>query len=445
MTYRSLAPCFAACAALLAAGYDHALAATPRGPLPAMSRAGGLAHRHKATTPIQHIVIIIQENRSFDNLFQGYPGANTQSYGYNTKHKKIKLKPKHILTKVPAVHHDLTAYLDDYDNGLNDGWEIDNANKTFPYSYLYQSDVQPYWTMANQYVLDDNSFASNLDQSFVSHQFLIAGQSNMEVDLPSTVWNCTGGPGDVIYQLTAQRTYGDQVPVCQDYQTLGDELDNAGLTWRFYAAPTSQKDDGSEWSAYAAVNHIRNGPDWAKDVITPNTQFLTDVSSPTNPYLANVTWITPDFNNSDHQGETTNGGPSWVASVVDAVGESQFWNTTAIIVLWDDWGGWYDHVVPPQLDVDGLGYRVPFICISPYAHDGVVDHTQYEFGSVLRFAENNWGLGQLAASDTRATPVDSGCMNYSQAPRQFVPISGSYDMKYFLHQRPSYKPVDDDD
>ena len=112
MTYRSLAPCFAACAALLAAGYGHALAATPRGPLPAMSRAGGLAHRHKATTPIQHIVIIIQENRSFDNLFQGYPGANTQSYGYNTKHKKIKLKPKHILTKVPAVHHDLAAYVE---------------------------------------------------------------------------------------------------------------------------------------------------------------------------------------------------------------------------------------------------------------------------------------------------------------------------------------------
>ena len=126
--------------------------------------------------------------------------------------------------------------------------------------------------------------------------------------------------------------------------------------------------------------------------------------------LANVTWVIPDWLNSDHAGNRSNTGPAWVASVVNAIGESKLWPHTAIFVVWDDWGGWYDHVAPPQLDADGLGFRVPLVCISPFAGRGVVSHVQYEFGSILRFAEDAFGLPQFAVSDRRATSAAVGCM-----------------------------------
>ena len=398
------------------------------------------AARRRATTPIDHVVIVIQENRSFDNLFQGYPGANTQSYGLDSQGNDVPLKPVGFTGKVPSVIHTLRGFLGDYDNGNLDGWDT-VTKKDAAYSYVPAAQVQPYLVMARQYVLADEMFASNIDASFVAHQYLIAGQSNDEVDFPQGAWGCNShGKTDLIYQLTAQRTYGAQVPVCQNPQTLGDELDSAGVSWHFYAAATM----GSIWSAYQAVSHIYNGPDWTSDVVTPSSQFLADVSNPSKPYLANVTWITPTFTNSDHQGSKSATGPTWVASVVNAVGQSQFWDSTVIFVVWDDWGGWYDHVPPPQLDLDGLGFRVPLLCISPYAQQGVVNHTQLEFGSILRFVENNWSLGQLAASDSRATPADTGCLNYSQAPRTFVPIASVHPASFFLRQPQSAQPPDDD-
>ncbi len=111
-----------------------------------------------------------------------------------------------------------------------------------------------------------------------------------------------------------------------------------------------------------------------------------------NGYLANVTWITPVCVTSDHVNCGGNEGPSWVTSLVNAVGESQFWDTTAVFVMWDDWGGLYDHVPPPYEDYDGLGFRVPLIVISPYAKKGYVSHVQYEHGSILKFAEDQFGL-----------------------------------------------------
>jgi phospholipase C len=206
-------------------------------------------------------------------------------------------------------------------------------------------------------------------------------------------------------------------------------------------APAGAGPHHSIWNGFAAINHIYNGPDWAQDVISPETQILTDVP---NGYLAAVTWVVPSYPNSDHAGSGSNTGPAWVASVVNAIGQSQFWSSTAIFILWDDWGGWYDHVAPPQLDYDGLGVRVPMICISPYALSGVVSHTQYEFGSILRFVENNFGLAQLAASDTRATPADSGCLDYSQSPRPFAAISAGLKRSDFIRRPPSRHAPDDE-
>ena len=144
---------------------------------------------------------------------------------------------------------------------------------------------------------------------------------------------------------------------CYDYQTLGDELDHAHLTWRFYASKYGSDGSGSgaEWSAYQAVRHIRYGQDW-KNVISPNWRFIVDVGQ---GKLANFTWITPVCDDSDHVNCVGKYGPSWVAALVNAVGESKFWDSTAIFIQWDDWGGNYDHVPPPYEDRDSLGFRVP--------------------------------------------------------------------------------------
>ena len=152
----------------------------------------------------------------------------------------------------------------------------------------------------------------------------------------------------------------------------------------------------------------------------------------------------PDFANSDHTGSLSTTGPSWVASVVNTIGSSKFWPHTVIFVLWDDWGGWYDHVAPPQLDDDGPGLRVPMLCISPFAATGPVNHTQLEFGSLLRLAEDAFGLGRLAASDTRATSAAVGCLNFAQAPRAFAPITAPLRVNDFLRRPHSYRAPDDE-
>ncbi len=152
-----------------------------------------------------------------------------------------------------------------------------------------------------------------------------------------------------------------------------------------------------QWNGYQAINHIYNGPQWS-NVVTPPSQFLTDVQNGT---LATVTWVEPTYPDSDHSGNGSTTGPAWVASVVNAVGESKFWDSTAIFVMWDEWGGWYDPVAPPYEDYDGLGFRVPLLVISPYAKQGYVSHTQFEHGSILRFVEDTFGL----PSSPPATPA----------------------------------------
>jgi phospholipase C len=157
--------------------------------------------------------------------------------------------------------------------------------------------------------------------------------------------------------------------------------------------------------------------------------------------------------NSDHPGTGSNTGPAWVASVVNAIGTSPYWNSTAIVVLWDDWGGWYDDAAPPQVDFRGLGIRVPCIVVSPFARvapgqmAGYVSHTQYEFGSVLKFVEETFalpplGTAALGYTDERATSL-SDVFNFAQKPRPFGVIPASHDRAFFLHQMPSGLPPDD--
>jgi phospholipase C len=385
--------------------------------------------RHLSSSgKIQHVVIIVQEDRSFDNLFQGYPGADTVSSGKDSHGNTIVLQPVSLATQYVLDHSSTAMFaacngpqsdlpgthcaMDGFNNEESYGGPPNPA-----YVYVPRRESKPYFDMAHEGVLADRMFPSNLDESFVSHQYIIAAQARRSVDNQSAFEPCDG-PTDEIETLTDTRTVGPMEQACFNYQTLGDEIDNAGLTWRYY---TSTPDgDGGEWSAYQAVKHIRYGPDWAKDVITPQTQFLTDVQAGT---LSNVTWITPTCENSDHVNCGARTGPKWVSALVNAVGESQFWNSTAIFIMWSEWGGLYDHVAPPFVGYDGLGIRVPLVILSAYSKQNFVSHVQYEHGSILRFAEDQFGLGQLAASDKRANSPEKDCFDFSKPPHAFVPIT----------------------
>jgi phospholipase C len=409
---------------------------------------GVLRGPQRRPSVITHVVVVIQENRSFDDLFQGYPGANTSSTGQASTGQTVALQPVSFTADYDIIHQS-QDFLNAYDNGKMDGFNLErllgHPKLTYPqYGYVPASQTKLYFEMANQYVLADNMFQSNIDASFAAHQYLIAAQaggngtSGAAANIPSGRWGCDYGQGDKVDTLNADRSVGPREGPCFDYTTLADELDGAGLSWRYYAAPSDNA--GGNWSAYMAVNHIRNGPDWA-NVITPPGQFLTDVAA---GKLANVTWVTPTYKDSDHAANHSKQGPAWVASVVNAVGESSFWDSTVVFVVWDDWGGWYDHVPPIYLDYDGLGFRVPMLVISAYAKQNYVSHVQYEFGSVLRFIEDDFGLGQLSASDARATDPAADSLNVSGGPRSFVPFKTGVSPRTFVDERQDGKAPDDE-
>jgi phospholipase C len=395
---------------------------------------------------IDHVVIAIQENRSFDNLFHGFPGADTASTGLIHTGQRVTLQQVPLTVSYDLRHH-MSDFINAYDGGKMDGFDLEKrlGGPDLPeYGYVRPSDVQEYWDLAKRYTLGDHMFPSQIDASFSAHQYLIAGQTAGAVDTPSAVpWGCDAPGGTTVPTVVTGRSLGPGVFPCFDYQTLGDLLDRAGATWRYYAPALNAGNGdygGQIWVAYDAVRHIRYGPDWQSDNSSPETAFLTDVK---NGHLANVTWIAPDFLNSDHPGVPSDTGPAWIASIANTIGASKFWNSTVLLVVWDDWGGWYDHVPPPQLDLHGLGIRVPLIVVSPFAKRGYVSHDQYEWGSVLGFVEQTFGLHALAASDSRADPL-TDCFNFTQKARPYQAIRSRKSPDDFIREIPSGKPPDDD-
>jgi len=405
---------------------------------------------------IKHIVIVTQENRSFDNMFNGYPGADTSKVGTINTGQVIPLQTISLAVGFNIAHKG-KDFFTAYDKGKLDGFNLVAAGNVGnahgyvlvppnpEYAIVPPEENKPYWLMASQNVLMDRMFQSNIDASFVAHQFMIRGEANSAVDNPQGIpWGCDAPPGNTVSILLANDKYGGTESPCFDGPTIADMLEETGHTWHYYAPHVVQEgqpgfDYGSVWSAYGAIRHIRYSKRWGTNVKWPETSVLTDVPK---GELADVTWVTPKLENSDHPSCFTTNGPSWVSAVVNAVGNSKYWNDTAIIVWWDDSGEWYDHVTPPLLDYDGPGFRVPLIMLSPYARHGVVLHEQFETGSILKFIENVFGLHTLAASDSRAADF-TDAFDFSQPPRPYVTISAPIPASTFINQPPQYDPPDD--
>ena len=387
---------------------------------------------------IQHVVIIVQENRSLNNLFYGFPGADTVSFGYDSKNQKIALRPIGLATRWDLAHYSSGYYA--ACNGVGsirgtdcrmNGFDLQRCKlqcpKNAPYSYVPHNETAPYLDMAHQYVLADEMFASNFDaSSFGSLQYIIEAQDHGTIGYPSGLPGCGGGPNDWIKTIG-----GGRIHPCFNNTTLGDELDSARLSWAYYESGGTygRCGNGSDradhalaygmWIAYWAIKHICYGPDWNNDIISPPRQFLTDVK---DGQLRTVSWVTSTYQNSDKAGSDSATGPSWVASLVNAVGQSKYWNSTAIFIFWDSYGGWYDPEPPKYVDYEGLGFRVPLLIISPYAKQGYVSHVHYEHCSILKFMEDQFGLGRLAACDQRADSPAKDAFNFDAAPRKFIPI-----------------------
>lgn len=306
------------------------------------------------------------------------------------------------------------------------------------YTYVKHSKIKPYWDMAKQYAFGDKMFATQAGPSFPAHQYIVSGTSTISASstlraaenpldpLQKFTGGCDSPAGSFVTLIDANGAENQEIYPCFDRPSLTDLIESKQLTWRYYEYQIGP----GLWNGLDAIKHVRYSSQYSEDVVSPPSQVLTDISNGT---LADVVWVTPTAKASDHPVATNGSGPSWVASVVNAIGQSNYWNNTAILITWDDWGGFYDHVSPPQYNSYELGFRVPFIAIGPYAKQGYVSHVQHEFGSILKFTEEVFDLGSLGTTDVRADDL-SDCFNFSGKPHKFVPIKAPLGPQYFLRQ-----------
>ncbi len=400
-----------------------------------------------------HIVILIQENRTFDNLFATFPGADGTTIG-KTHNGTMRLRESNLESPI-SPNNGHAFWVRDYNHGRMNGFDqvpIGKTPGTYVYQYVNPGQIRPYWDLAKRYVLSDHTFQTEGSGSFTAHQDLIRGGTELSstyhlIDFPTqSPWGCDAPRGTTTSLITANNEWHPYVGhgpfPCLTYRTLRDVLDPQQLSWRYYAPTVGQSFGGDLWNAFDAIKAVRHGPQWSTNQASPETKVFTDISRDTLPA---VSWVIPDFANSDHPGNGSDTGPSWIAQVVNAIGESPAWNTTAIVIVWDDWGGWYDHVPPPGVEhYGGLGFRVPMIVVSPYSKTGYVSHARYELGSIVRFVEDNWNLPRLGTTDATSPDFVGDFFDFTQPPRSFVPVEGKYSRAYFLRQPASNRPVDDE-
>ncbi len=441
----------------------------------------GTANSLTQPSKIQHVVVIFQENRTTDNLFQDPVligrGADIAQSGVDSNGHTIRLNKIDAVTDYDLAHtHQAFTLMCNLDkdtgqcqmNGANlvpdycASGATDCPAPDLSFGYVNPDELQPYFQLAEQYTFGDRMFQTNQGPSMPAHQFILSGTSAPAADSnlfaaenPDQDSGCDAPATSTVDLIGPTGTETSNAPIypCFEHQTLTDLLEARSLTWRYYT-PSGW----AIWNAPEAIRHICGpqtgaqgttcqGSDFTQNVIISPTQVLNDIA---NQQLRNVSWVIPSGQASDHAGPSNGTGPSWVASVVNEIGNSPYWANTAIFITWDDWGGWYDHVPPPQVLLDcaqwGCGYiygfRVPLIVVSPYARAKYISHVQHDFGSILKFIERNFALPTLGYADVAADDL-SDCFDFSQAPLTFQTIQAPVNAQYFLNNK--IPPTDPDD
>jgi phospholipase C len=349
--------------------------------------------------PIKRVVYLMLENRSFDNIFGKFPGANGTTVGVRDG-KEVPLT--RCTSWLPGdLAHDYAAALNHLNGGKQDGFATGLYGPYFAYTQFEEEDIPNYFHWARRYVLCDNFFASAHGPSYPNHFYSIAGQSGGAFDNPENIqsrkeegksyksWGCDAIGEDVFVLVRDEHGYITKHDTCFRFKTVGDQLLEQGIDWAFYSAEWGQP--GYFWSAYNGIEQIFHTDLWHEH-IRPVDRLLDDLDRGDLPA---VTWITPRFELSDHPPWSSCFAHNWVTAIVDRIMRGPMWKHTAIFITWDEWGGFYDHVPPPRVDHLGLGFRVPMLVISPYAKRGYIDDARGEFSSPLKFIADNWGLSYL--------------------------------------------------
>jgi phospholipase C len=388
---------------------------TVRLPARAQSAASVAVPTRQARNPIKHVVILIKENRSFDNLFGRFPGANGATTGTLSSGKTVPLghMPDSFLFD---LGHDADAARLAVNHGKMDNFDLLSGaiqgGHDLALSQYQQSDIPAYWSYATHYTLADNFFSTILGPSFPNHLVTVASQSGGVINNPINIlhgaWGCDSGAQARVEKVDAQGRHHFVRP-CFNFRTLPDVFSDRNISWAYYAPTIGQP--GYNWSALDAIRHIRYSPLWQQNV-RPQAAFFRDIR---RGRLPTVSWLTPDGAHSEHPPYSMCAGENWTVQRINAVMRSRYWKDTAIILTWDDFGGTYDHVAPPRKNLIMFGPRVPTIVISPYARAHHVDHHEYDFNSILRFLETWLRLPALTQYDASAVNL-AGALNFKQKP-----------------------------
>lgn len=377
----------------------------------------------KNTTPIQHIIIMVKENRTFDNYFGTFPGANGATT-YTDPSGTVHPLNHEVDTLAGDISHSHTSSVLAYDNGKMDKFseitgamqKINGALTDVADSQFYQSDIPNYWQYAQTFTLADNFFSTVSGTSFGNHLFTIAGTDSDADESPQNLknkdmhnragkWGCDSTKGTTVEERHADGSITEAFP-CYDFTTLGDLLTAANISWKYYAPSYGQQ--GYQWSSYDAIRHIRTTPAWAQHVVNSDS-FISDVQNNTLPQ---VSWLVQSAAVSDHPPSSVCLSENWTVKQINAIMQnSTLWPNTAIVLTWDEFGGFYDHVAPPQGPNSQIeyGFRVPALIISPYSkaakNGSTVNHTFLSFPSIIRMVEDIFQLPSLGGLDATSNSL----------------------------------------
>ena len=453
----------------------HVAGATPavRAPLPS-ARGGPIGRVRRNDSGITNIVVMVQENRSVDDLFNGYPGADTVTVDPYTGTPLMQVSMGGTQGAWGPGHGHAGAFVHEcaaIGSGpcrmtgfatVSGGCPQPGAPYCTAYAYAPPSETAGYFALAQRGVFYDEVFQANGGPSFPAHQFAIAGQAggyNADGTADATYpysWsenghagsvggtNCGAPAGKLVTQVNITTPYPgnhshSDFP-CSDYATIFDELP-ASYSWHYYANNAT-----GFWAAPNTIRHLYSSGG-SPNLSIPPSGVLTAIKSGT---LANLVYVIPKSVQSDHPGanHVATAGSDWVNSVVNAVESSSYGSSTLILITWDDWGGFYDHVLPPTwFDANGYGFRVPCIAIGPGLPAGTVDHgVRNQSAFILQSIESVWGLPSLNQQDARGPGMSVGPLHRRNYRALWRPLPVHHPESYYLRQGsdPPNTPEEDD-
>lgn len=373
-------------------------------PRPAVPPEAAKGLPEDPTGGLEHVLMIMQENHTFDNYYGTFPGADGPPSGTCVPRDPDDpelgcVEPFHLESaRTEDLHHGRSVSIRAYNEGRMDGFVIAQDERNLPgevaLGYYDGRDLPFYWNLATDYVLADRFFSSDAGGSLANHMYWVAARG------------ATSVPEDGF-----------------SFPTIFDRLQEAGIDWKFYVQnydpsitfrdldPDSPKASQIVWVPLLNFPRFLDDPE-RNSRIVDISEYYRDLAEGTLPAVG---FIAPSGASEHPPGDVTI-GQVYATSLITALMRSSSWSSSLFVVTYDDWGGWYDHVPPPQVDADGYGFRVPALFVSPYSRSGLIDSTVYDYTSVLRFIEEHWGLDPLTARDATANSIGAA-LDLTQPPK----------------------------